>query len=242
MAAPSKVGATITLTSSNTNPWVATITNGWTAGNSIVLVLATSPTTIRTVSSIVASNGDTFTLEPGATNSTLGGSGTAGSVEIYRCLVATTMPAAGTVTVNWNAGATGNLWLSEWSAFTSAALVDTKGDAANTSNHTSGTTGLTTNGDVLVVAAGVVGGTPGVITQGANYTLGNTGSFTMWQYRASDTALSADTGPWTSGTARQNRGVMAAFYAVAAPSGGSAYRNIKRREHRPAMFRPGIAR
>jgi hypothetical protein len=176
------------------------------------------------VSSVVASNGDTFTAEPGATITSGGGGGAAGMVVLYRCLSSAGMAASGTLTVNWNAGATGMGASAQFTAVTSASLTDTNADAANTSNHTDGATGLTTSGDVLIIAMGQLGGAGGTIGVGT-YTAILTTSTSAFQYKASASGLTADQGAWTSSTARQNRGAMAAFYAA----GGSVGQPTVRR-------------
>jgi hypothetical protein len=217
MAAPATVGVTYGGGFGTGNPWVITITNGFTAGNSVLLALMQSQSTLRTLSSIVASNGDTFVIEPGATV-TSGGTGT-GMTALYRCLSSVGMAAGGTITITWSANSVGSAFAQEITPVTSASLVDTVAESTNTGSHTSAATGLTTSGDVMLVSIGQLNGSisSGTATAGSGYTkLGSaTATGSMFQVFPSATGLTTDQGPWShAGATRVNRGAMAAFYAA----------------------------
>jgi hypothetical protein len=223
MAAPAISGVRSTASYSNSSAWALTITSGWSAGVSIIFTLNQSNTTPRTVSSVVASNGDVLSL---AVTNDSGGNGTSiGAAHIYYCANTTAMAASGTITVNWSGGASGIAVQQSWSSFTFSSLTDTQNALATGTSHVDGGTGLTTSGDVLIIAVGQLTGTSGTATAGTNYTGWASSANAFHQYRESNAGLTSDQGPWSSTNSRANRGAMAAFYA--AGGGGKVTKNTR---------------
>jgi hypothetical protein len=223
MAAPSLVGSLYQNTFSTASSVIVTITNGFTAGNAVMVGVTQEQSTKRTINSIVDSGGaNTYAVR--VAHST---SGSDCSAYIWSAHAITALGAGGTVTVTFSGNTIGRAICQEITAATASGLSDSHTDGASANNHQSGATGLTTSGDVLVFCVGSLGGS-GITskTAGTNYTaIGDTTTTrNFFQYRASTGALTNDTGPWSHvGTARVNAGAQTAFYDAV---GGGAVRPV----------------
>lgn len=209
MAAPLPVGSTYEAGFSTVSSVNLTITNGFSAGNSVVATISQQQSTIRTISSINYSAGSSgFAAEIEKTDGA-----SQGSTHIWFTATPPALAAAGTVTATFSGNTSGRFAVQEITAATSASLTDTA-ETATGANHICGATGLTTAGDVIIFAAGVLTNVATTTEPGANYTrLGAIISRTLFEYRASNTGLTSDQGPWSlTGTNRSSKGCMAAFY------------------------------
>lgn len=227
MGVPALVG-TVYSGNLNTSPTVnVTITNGFTAGNSIVVCITQEQSTVRSVSSITFSAGS-----PTFTSVVISGkAGTAGDGRILICLNNPGLVAGGTLTITFSGTTTGFYRIQEVTRLSNPSLTDTDEDLSNTFIHECGATGLTTNGNVIIFACGLLSGTnAGACSAGTNYTqLGAALTRSMFQYRISASGLTADVGPWTNtGTARGHEACMAAFYDDVPVVGGAARPSINR--------------
>lgn len=240
MAAPTFPTTAYSQAFGTSSSWVVTITNGFTAGNAVAILITQEQATVRTITSIADNGpGNTYGLIVAKTAGATG----EGSAHIYFATAIGAVSAGGTITITFNANSIGSVRIQELSPCTSAGITDTGLDAVSGLNHICGDTGITTAGDVIIFAASDLNGTTGGLTAGANYTrLGTTTTTrSMFQYRTSNTAIgTTDQAPFTdSVNNRIGRGCMAAFYA----SGGAAGQPAKRRfggiTHRPGQIIPG---
>jgi hypothetical protein len=216
MAAPSAVGSTYEAGFSTVSSVQLTITSGFSSGNSVGALISQQQSTIRTITGIAYSAGSAgFAAVVEKTDGT-----SQGSTHVWMAETPPALAAGETVTASFSGNTVGRFTVQEFTAVTSASLTDTA-ETATGANHICGATGLTTSGDVLILAAGVLQNVATTTEPGANYTrLGATLARTLFEYRASAAGLSADQGPWSlTGTNRSSKGCMAAFYDA---TGGAA--------------------
>lgn len=208
MSAPAPIGSQYTGSSGATGSLVVSITSGFTAGSSVLVGFSQLQTTQRAITSIVDSGGNAYAQE--AANTAAFGS------YVWACHNIAAVGAGGTLTITFGGGTTiPQAVVQEFPQVSSAALNDTKTDAGSVNSHTSGATGLTTAGDVLVFCAGALNSASGLTGQTATapYVRLSLGNQTYVGYAAQAGTFTNTTGPWAhTGTARINAGCMAAFY------------------------------
>lgn len=224
MAAPTIVGSNYETTYSGVNSAVVTITDGFTAGNTVMVGITQEQSTQRTINSVVDSGGANSYSQQFGNNA----SGTTCGAYGWAATGITAVGAGGTVTVTLSGNSVGGVNVQEISTSTASGLSDTVTNASSL-NHTSGATGLTTAGDVLVWCVGSLNGSVATKTAGGTFTiLGNATTVrSFFQYRASNTGLTNETGPWSHTTLnRVNAGGMTAFYAAGGAAGQPTIRRF----------------
>jgi len=91
-------------------------------------------------------------------------------------------------------------------------------DAVNVTSHPCAASGaIDTASNVILFSGGVLSASSGAITKNASATLidsSTSGTFVLWQYRASDTALTDEESIWTSATARLGTCISISFAAA----------------------------
>jgi hypothetical protein len=214
MATPALVGTAYEGSGSSVAAVTVTLTgSGITNGNSVIVVLHMATAITRTFT-ITDSAGNPW---PAATVYYNPGR----AVGIWYLPVATGL-SGGSATITATISATTasfSLTIQETTPVYSPGLTDTVSDAVS-DNHTSGATGLTTAGDVLVIAAGRLSAAATTTVKGAAYTrLDTANASQLAQALVSATGLTTEVGAWTStGTDRTNDGCMAAFYDASSPT------------------------
>lgn len=210
MAAPNLVGTPIQQSFSNVNPWTVTIPSGFTAGNTIVVLIPEIGSANRDVTS--CSDGVNSYIYAIAVNST---NTPAVHAQILKCEAIAAVPPSSTLTINFTGGCTGQLTVLELepsSEDTSQRDGDT--DVATTTTPRCGVGNLTTPDNSIVVCVGATNGS-GTLTAGTGYTkIGAGVSQNHAQYRRDATGAATNNGSFHSSIARSYAGVLAVFVAA----------------------------
>lgn len=211
MAAPALIGSVYEASFSAANPWTITITNGFTAGNTIVVFIAEAQSTLRTFS--IGSDGTNTNYSVARLTS----SATTAHAMILKAENIAAVAAGATLTITLSGNCSGRMLVQELGPCAEdAARRD--GDFSSTSTLTPkcGVTNDTTQNNSIIVCAGCTNGT-GTLTAGTGYTkLGASVVNAHFQYRRDAVGATTNNGPFNSSIARGYAGALTAFVVVAA--------------------------
>lgn len=130
------------------------------------------------------------------------------------------------ITLTISAG-TGDVYAIAYEVGGTSVTFDTSDTKLETSvtTHNASTAGINTSAEVFAVIVGITNGATGAVSS-TNYTGGSLWSNRSFAgYRTSASALSSETGQWTSGTARNSGNVIVALSESGGASGAAVLRS-----------------
>lgn len=229
MAAPTRVGSAYTVSFSSVDTVGVTIISGFTAGNSVAVLIQQAGSVERTV--------DTLSDGTNSYPEVVKRAGTNAFVNLHAKAAIAALVAGGTVTLTLSGSMSGRLTAQEITASVLAGLTDTFARGTGSTSQQCGATGLTTAADVFIFGVACMDGDHFGVTPGDGYTTLQSSGEVASFYKGSNAGLTSSVAPFDTVGSRGVAAALAAFYTAGYSPGESGVTQMDLRTFPRAFMR-----